>query len=127
MPDASKQWRARWWLAGIAIALGWYYRDPLFELFVPETTALVTCNGQEGGVLACTVEHRSGAAAHVCWDVTVACRNGVRPRAGACLDVEPTQKAMRMLSEKDLDPPATECDGVESISVSKVDVSTVAR
>ena len=78
----------------------------------------VSCEPSLGG-MSCAVERRSGdAAATVCWDVMLTCRNGVRAVASGCHPVPPGvgSKSTRTIGYSDIRR-WNDCDEVESMAV----------
>ncbi len=71
-------------------------------LTAPETRAHVQCN-PVGEAFACSVMHDQGrSTVNVCWDVVLACGNGVRAVGHACQVVAPQGTATRLVPASDI-------------------------
>jgi len=84
----------------------------------------VSCQPSLAG-MSCAVERRSGdAPAKVCWDVMIACRNGVTAVASGCHPVPPGvgSKSTRTIGFSDIRR-WDDCDEVESMAVDHLRLS----
>lgn len=105
-------------LLGLLVAVGassWY------ALLGPkdESRVAVECAAADSGY-SCTVRHEEGSrAAHACWDVVVACANGVKATARGCQDVSPGGTSTLLLPVASFQH-GTECDSATGASIGRI-------
>lgn len=131
------------------VAKGWHSGSPMimtsiltmlvapvaFSLLVPAlvktaevakpsgpSAAYVRClpaGGDLGDGFTCSVEHKSGPGALVCWSLEISCRNGQRYSPSAC----ETVKVGATASKEVLVPGWEKCDRVTASKLDHVDVT----
>jgi hypothetical protein len=87
---------------------------------VGATEVYVECRSA-GAILAsglsCSITHRKGSAAHVCWNVDISCANGTRGRASGCGGVEVGAVSSVNLPFSAFNGSLDRCDAVSSSQV----------
>jgi len=87
-----------------------------------KTRVEVFCSEGIGGVV-CSVQHLEGKVqALACWEVIVACNNGLGSSANGCQKVQPGVSAVRFIRYQDFHPSLGGCDQVASSRIKSIHV-----